>query len=120
MALRHRRGRRPGPGATEVTLSALAVPVLRLRPELLPQQPQRDAAPLHLFVNLAPIDRRARWTRFARDRKQTPFELGVVDLLGHGPCYADHARSAHVFSDHRLADARRFANLTQTHPSRVR
>ena len=119
MRLPHRRRDRFAPFAIEIAEAAVTVAVRLLRAVLLPQQHQRHAAPLHLLVDLAPIDRRTRRTRLARNRKQPPLELGVVDLLGHRPGDADHAGSAHVLPDHRLADARRLADLPQAHPKRV-
>src|SRR6267154_6312145 len=117
--LAHRRRDGFAPSAIEIAEAAVAVAVHLLRAVLLPQQHRRHAAPLHLLVDLAPIDRRTRRSRLAWNRKQPPFELSVVDIFGHRPGNADHAGTAHVLPDHRLTDARRFADLPEAHPKRV-
>src|SRR4051794_9741146 len=56
MRLAHRRRDGLAPFAIEIAEAAVTVTVRLLRAVLLPQQHQRDAAPLHLLVHLAPID----------------------------------------------------------------
>ena len=117
--LTHRRRDGLAPFAIEIAEAAVTVTVRLLRAVLLPQQHQRHAAPFHLIVNLAPIDRRTRRTGLARNRKQPPIELSVVNRFGHRPANAEHAGPAHVLADHCLADAGRLADLPEAQPKRV-
>src|SRR4051794_5150487 len=69
---------------------------------LQPEQHQRHATALELFMQARPIQWRTLWFLLERGgREQPPFQLGVVDLLRHRPGDADHLGPANVLPDRR-------------------
>jgi hypothetical protein len=94
---------------------ALAMKPVPIAP--IPQQHQRHAAPLHLLVNLAPIDRRTR--RVSHGTGNSRRSSSASSIASGSGQVIPITLARRTYSNHRLADARGFADLPQAHPKRM-
>ena len=119
--LPHDRRQPLPPLAVQLAEVRVAVAVGTFGAMLLPQDHQRDAAPLQLLVYLGPI---GHWLGRAiveagRD-EQPPLQIGVAQLGRHRPRDTDHLGAGDVLADCRLADTCRLAHLADAEPQLVR
>ncbi|MDP9138345.1 MAG: hypothetical protein M3N38_09220, partial [Pseudomonadota bacterium] len=86
MRLAHRRRDALPPLPVEIAEPAVAVAVSVLRPILLPEQHQRNAAALELLVHLRTVGQLLRRTVVeASRRKQSPLQLSLVHPIRKRP-----------------------------------
>jgi hypothetical protein len=120
MRLPHGRRDSPPPLPVEIAEPAVAVALSVLRPILLPEQHQRNAAALEVLVHLRTVGQLPRRTVVeASRRKQSPLQLSIVHPIRKRPPQTDYPTAAQVLADRRLADTDRVCNQPLAHTQRV-
>ena len=121
MRLPHRRRDALFPPAVALAKPAVGEALGLVAAILLPEQRQRDPAPLHLGMDPCPVRLSAHHRRRGSyRRKQSPLQLGIVDPVRDWPADSGDCRAADIVADRRLADPRRLSGQPPAHPQRVR